>query len=590
MRETIQDFTVDKKFIRDGIEIQKDVVFSDAQLVKNEALFRKYCHYFRAYPDKFVDLITPTDSNIKLTFYQRMFFRACMRYKYVYVVAPRGAAKTYTTIFALILKCIFEPNSKVFICAPGIEQGAKIAKEKIQNIFAWYPMLKNEMLTEGNFGRNYVNLFFKNNSTFDIVAARDSQRGGRRTAGLIDETRDQDASDITTIVLPLLTEQRRMANGSINPNEPHSSQFYMTSASSKANFAYEKIIELFTTSIVHPKTAFVMGFDYRLPVAAGLISQDFIDDQKYSPTMSEEDFAREYMGVFTGGSEDSWYNFDKILKYRTLKRAEFKQKAGLDNDYFYFISVDIGRFNDQTVAIIYKVKRTPRGFYSSIVNIYILGQTPQDKIFSNQARDLKELIELYHPVDVIIDGNGNGVGLVDAMILPSVSHKGNPLPAYGSYNDEHYLEAQSRECIQLLYIIKGNSALNSQIFDNAYTQINSGKTRFLVDEQQAKEYLLSTQKGMKMSLEDRINWLTPYRLTSELFDQIMNVKLKTGGSLGNTSIEAINKNRHDDKFMSLCYGLWRLKMLEEDYLKNLHTTTDNRKLIFVTKKKRPFSR
>ena len=131
---------------------------------------------------------------------------------------------------------------------------------------------------------------------------------------------------------------------------------------------------------------------------------------------------------------------------------------------------------------------------------------------------------------------------------------------------------------------------SSQIFDNAYTQINSGKTRFLVDEQQAKEYLLSTQKGMKMSLEDRINWLTPYRLTSELFDQIMNVKLKTGGSLGNTSIEAINKNRHDDKFMSLCYGLWRLKMLEEDYLKNLHTTTDNRKLIFVTKKKRPFSR
>jgi hypothetical protein len=33
---------------------------------------------------------------------------------------------------------------------------------------------------------------------------------------------------------------------------------------------------------------------------------------------------------------------------------------------------------------------------------------------------LKKLIELYHPREMVIDGNGPGIGLLDAMALPSV--------------------------------------------------------------------------------------------------------------------------------------------------------------------------
>ena len=50
--------------------------------------------------------------------------------------------------------------------------------------------------------KDSVTLNFKNGSQFDVVGARDSQRGGRRNGGLIDEIRDHDADDLNEIVIP----------------------------------------------------------------------------------------------------------------------------------------------------------------------------------------------------------------------------------------------------------------------------------------------------------------------------------------------------------------------------------------------------
>lgn len=38
--------------------------------------------------------------------------------------------------------------------------------------------------------KDYVTLKFRNGSQFDVVGALDSQRGGRRSGGLIDEVRE----------------------------------------------------------------------------------------------------------------------------------------------------------------------------------------------------------------------------------------------------------------------------------------------------------------------------------------------------------------------------------------------------------------
>jgi hypothetical protein len=138
-----------------------------------------------------VDLITPSDSKFSLKFFQRLFLRELLRKGRVLTIASRAAGKSFICILALILICIFRPKSHVFQCAPGKGQGAKIATQKIKQLFDLLPLLKNEIIGEGNFGADYVRLSFKNGSFLDIMSPINSTRGNRATAGIIDEFRQK---------------------------------------------------------------------------------------------------------------------------------------------------------------------------------------------------------------------------------------------------------------------------------------------------------------------------------------------------------------------------------------------------------------
>ena len=64
------------------------------------------------------------------------------------------------------------------------------------------------------------------------------------------------------------------------------------------------------------------------------------------------------------------------------------------------------RLHDQTVVTVFRVNVSLRGYCASVVNIYILGRTPETKPFEIQARDLKKVIMQYEPISVVIDANG----------------------------------------------------------------------------------------------------------------------------------------------------------------------------------------
>ena len=194
--------------MREGIEIEKGAILTEQYLIEHEELFREYADFFTAYPDIFLDIIKPEDSNFTLFFYQRIVLRAIMRFREVYVTACRAFSKSFLTILALFLQCVFIPGTKRFICAPNKNQSAQIAKEKLVEIYDKFPLLRREVIggdvsdTPGNFGKDYVTLKFRNGSQFDVVGALDSQRGGRRHGGLIDEIRDHDETALNEIVLP----------------------------------------------------------------------------------------------------------------------------------------------------------------------------------------------------------------------------------------------------------------------------------------------------------------------------------------------------------------------------------------------------
>ena len=560
--------------VRDGITIDKGVVLNETYLQDNLENIGNIMSIFTAYPDLYLDLIKPQDSSFTLFFYQRITLRALMRFKDIYVTAPRAFSKSFITILAMILQCIFIPGTKRFICAPNKTQAAQIAKEKIVEIYDRWPLLRKEILggevsdTPGNFGKDYVTLKFRNGSQFDVVGALDSQRGGRRHGGLVDEVRDHEEGPINEVVLPLMNVSRRLPDNSVNEREPNQQRIFMTSAGVKTSFAYDLLIDDFIDCIIHPESTFVFGCDYRVPVLHSLLDKTYINKLRTSSSFSEDSFAREYASIWSGSSEEAWFNFDKMSKYRKIKNPETHAISRASSEQFYLLSVDVGRLNDQTVCCVFRVNVSGEGkYYATLVNLYVLGRTVETKPFYRQAIDLKKIMRKFNPREVVIDTNGLGLGMADEMVREQVDELGNIYPAYGFNNDDDYLKIQPKDAVRILYGIKANGPLNSKIHGNAYTRINSGLVRFLIKEQEAKNALLSTKIGQKMTVMQRVQRLMPHEMTTKLFEEMANLRLKKTGSNMDIVLEQINPRYPKDKYSAFAYGLWRIKEIEEEQAK-----------------------
>ena len=169
------------------------------------------------------------------------------------------------------------------------------------------------------------------------------------------------------------------------------------------------------------------------------------------------------------------------------------------------------------------------------------------------------------------------------MIKEQIDETGEILPAYGFKNDENYLKIQPKDAPLILYGIKANGPLNSKIHGNCYSRVTSGSVRFLITEQAAKSALLSTKVGQKMNVEQRVKRLLPHEMTTRLFEEIANLRLKRTGVNLDIVLERINSRYPKDKYSSFAYGLWRIKELEDERQKKKRRRGNlGRQLIFFT--------
>ena len=76
---------------------QKKIGISQERIEEIKPQLREYVSFWREYPDLFIDFMQTggdpekeKDLTFRLFFYQRVFLRAAMRFKYVYAVYPRA--------------------------------------------------------------------------------------------------------------------------------------------------------------------------------------------------------------------------------------------------------------------------------------------------------------------------------------------------------------------------------------------------------------------------------------------------------------------------------------------------------------------
>lgn len=571
--------------MREGIPVEKGVVVTEEFLQKNEELFKQYNQYFMLYPDLFLDTIATKNCPIKFYYYQRILLRAMMRYRYFFGTFTRATSKSFLAIMSCYLACMFLPRSKRFVVSEFKKSSLAIVKSKLEEIWAYWPLLKTEVLTQ-HMSTDYIELIFKNGSIFQILTLGASSRGQRATGGIMEEAALIDGTSLAEVIIPMMNIPRMTADGGQNPEEPHSQQIYITSAGSKNTFAYERLIELTTLAVLEPEDYFICGADYQLPLRYGLFDKKTIQDQKLSSSFSSDGFARESMSIWTGGSSDSWFNAKKLEKSRALLTCERKYNLTvneINKGWFYLISIDVARYGENDTSIfVFKVKPKDGGWRKEVV--YTENLTKMNLLA--QAAHIKGLVKEYRPKEVVIDGNGVGAGLIDALVVPSYGVNGEVYePLYVTNDPDNYPipRGQEKSPNAVIFNIKANATMNSEIYSNLYVQINSGNLLLLANERIVKDKLMTTKKGQRMNYLSREKFLLPYTMTSRLIDEMNNLKLKASGAAGQIAVEQISRRINKDRVSALSYGLFRIKFYEDQEVRRKKTgITDITKMTFYS--------
>lgn len=570
---------------RFGTPIEKNIMLGEDKLKEVENELKKKIAIWSAYPDIWADeVLVPTSSSFRFMFYQRIMMRNLARVPINHITAARGVSKTFITLFMAFHRCIFCPGTTIAFAAPNKQQSAQIGKQTVNDLLNRFPLLNNELDGPVIGGKDYFEVRFKNKSKIEITAALDSTRGRRFDQIDVDEARDQDGDAVNGILVPTVSKVRTTYGaGLLNPFEIHQMQEYTTSASSKSSYNYEKVLDILCKMIINPKAACAMGLDYRVPVIEGIYPASFVRDVKMDSTMNEQLFAREYLSIYTAESDESWFNFKKINQHRKMINAEWEARLNNGNkETFYLISIDVGRKHDNTVVTVFKVMPNNGRYRAVVVNIFVLGRTKQSKHFKQQTLDMKKIIKAFNPKEVIIDTNGLGASIADEMIQEHIDVDGTVYGPLGFYNDDDYKKIQPADAPRILNSFKANHKINSEMFGNCYARIDSGLVDFLIKEQDARSKLLATKKGQKMTVEQKTKFLMPYEMTSKLFEEMGNLRLKRTGAGLDIVLEPINSRFPDDRFSSLCIGLRRIKELEEEQAKKKKRNAGSRKLVFFT--------
>ena len=552
-------------------------------------------NYFMAYPDMFVDLITPKSNHFRLFFFQRIMMRCMARGNATYETFSRGTSKSFLADLDRYLKCMFVPRHNTTITAGTNKQAAEIAKQKVvDDLWVKFPLLANEMqkrkiagklLDAYKMGKDYVEFNFKNGSSLGLG----NVRGLRRQSLIFEEVIEQDAIKVNEVYIPLLNEPRKMANGLINPHEPQSQQIYITTAGYQGTFAYQKLVEILCRSVLDPLHYYVLTGTYRIPLSCGLTAQKQIEDVINSPSFSKSSFEREYESRWSDAPAGAAFSASLVTSLRQVKHVELKYNltdVQEDQDAFYVICADMAKDGAAETAVgVAKVIPKEHYFSYKLINLFTVPSTDYMVI----ANAFKKTAMAYKAKMLIYDANGVGAGIRDWLNKETTDEFGVPLAGLGIINppsnSERDLIKYSKERT-ICYEIKSGGLIGEQIHWFFFSRMSTGAITFPIKLTEALSLYSKNKTFIAMSINKQQEYLKPFKVMDKAEEELKNLDIvNTSDNLSNRlKIVRRNSNIQKDFFSMMEYLVWAVnQQIELDYYKNRRNRTSQttRKLVFI---------
>lgn len=563
---------------------------------KNYDNFVKWASFFRWWPDIFIDMITPSDSEFRLMPYQRFMLRVFFRYQYVFCTMSRGTAKSFIELLAQFLIDIMFPGVKNSLTAGGSkQQGADIAKEKSQELFRYLTVLSQEFPIQ-NLGKDYAEFETKSKSHLDVVGCHNNSRGGRRNRGTIEEAFDIDVQTLNEAILPLFNVKRRTPKGIEDPNEFDEQVWYVTTAGYADSDIYLKQMEILK-KMIQGESYFCFGSDYELSLYHGLLKQSKLNAILNDPSYSPLSFAREYGSKWIKFSEKSFFKLDSLNSCRILKKCEIKPDFKSHPNDFYIISYDSARVggtaNDASVLMVFRCTERKDGSYIKNL-IFIKSYEDKNKNnndtssimhYKNQCIEIKRYVDLFQPRSLVIDAQGNSQGLVDYLTDTTEDIEyGKTYPPYAVVsinNEKQSIDYTNKRIVPILHLVKVAGASSGDKMTDMNNilkgHIESQNIRFLISENEAQQILSKDKKIL--SMDDEIDHLAPYFQTAATVQELMQLEVIVEGH--NIKLKPSSNRQRKDRYSALIYGLWHIvRYYEDENKKNSEITEDD--LYFFT--------
>lgn len=554
--------------------------------------FEKWVSYWRANPHRFI-----TDY-LGLTLYdfQKVLIYQMNKYPNFIFVASRGLAKSTLTLLYALERAVLYPGQRILVVCPVKSQSRNFIK-KVEEFKRESANLRSE-IDEVKTGVNESSITFKNGSVIFTAPYSENALGIRCNILIVDEFVRTEKEVITRVFVPMLTSPRLPPYRSLTtkekeklPEEPQR-QLYLSSIRGAEEWSYKEFEKYIEYMLKGNMDYITIALPYHFGVKNKFITRKIVEQSFRDNQESLELLKAEYMGIPERGSGNSFFKYAIMDKARTNSKAlycmsdeEFiEYKDNMDKWLYYQEKLPNEiRILTMDVALIESPKNDNTSFW--IIRLIPSGGK-YEKIIAygesmhgiNSLLQTKRAKQLFYELQCdwfVLDCQGSGIGVFDSCTDETYDEvRDIQYPAWTviNYDDIKMTNRTiSQNAIPLIYSVKTPIQLKSEMFMNMRNALSTGDVQLLVETQEAVEYLMKVFKFYKIKEEDlRNRLLNPYVQTNMLINEAINLEqIVTQGYINLKE----KSGRRKDRVMSLAYGLYYSKILEDEY-KNKRSKED----------------
>lgn len=288
-----------------------------------------------------------------------------------------------------------------------------------------------------------------------------------------------------------------------------------------------------------------------------------------------------------GDAEGAFFTLDDINNSRKLKTAVYPYTNTINKKIKIpdlacnerrILSVDIAlmgstKKNNNDASSIIINSAIPLNNYEYSTNIIYM-ENQEDIVTDDLALRVRRLYSMFQCTDLVVDTQGQGLGVYDALIKNIVdSETGEIYPALTCRNDEKMAaRCKIPNALSVIWSIKANSNFNNEICILLRSGFQNKKINLLVNEYEAEELLKETIKGYsKANIDEQVFYQMPYIQTTLLVHELINLQYEVSG----TNIRVKEKrSMRKDRYSSLAYNYWVQHQLEIHELQKQNSQFD----------------